>query len=134
MMGILDRLGDKAVEKITKRETIRLPFDQMAQLVQDWFIAKADDEYLEAVGRTAKCAGVFPVRKMTSKDEKYNWRVEKLRWSIFDVIRGRRKVVWILDVDAKKFYQLDKDKDWKKFYNAVDTAIKMEKVNRNKSE
>ena len=48
------------------------------------------------------------------------------------LIFGNRKTVWIKDIEANKFYQLDKDRKWKKFYKSVLGEINMEKINRNR--
>ena len=128
-MGLIDKLGDKAVEKITGKETIRLTFDQVAEIVKDEFIKGADDEFLNKVAKTAKGGGLFTVKNLESKAGRYTLHVGNIQNGI---IFGRRKAVWIQDNEANKFYELDKDRKWKKFYKAVETACKMERINRNR--
>lgn len=128
-MGLLDNISDAIVSKISKKETIRLPYSQLAGMVKDEFIIGADDEFLNQVAKTAKGGGAFTVRKLLSKNERYllyvgGWN----RGWIF----GISKMVYILDNESNKFYQMDKDRSWKKFYKTVDTDVKMEKINRNR--
>lgn len=128
-MGLLDNISDAIVSKISKKETIRLPYSQLAGMVKDEFIVGADDDFLNQISKTAKGGGAFTVRKLLSKNERYllyvgGWN----RGWIF----GISKMVYILDNELNKFYQMDKDRSWKKFYKTVDTDVKMEKINRNR--
>ena len=45
-MGIFENLSDKAVEKFAKKETIRVPYEQIVEILKEEFIIGADDEYL----------------------------------------------------------------------------------------
>lgn len=126
-MGLFDRLEDMAVEKFAKKETVRLPFEQVAEIVKDEFIKGADDEFLNKVAKTAKGGNIFTDKKLESKTGRYLLFVGHTQNGI---MFGRRKTVWIEDTETNKFYQLDKDRRWKKFYKAVDSAVKMEKINR----
>ncbi|MDD6563928.1 MAG: hypothetical protein PUF08_02480 [Clostridiales bacterium] len=128
-MGLLDKVVDKAVEKYTKKETIRISCEQMAEIVREEFIKGADEEFLRKVSKTAKGGGVITQKNLESKNERYTLHVGCIQAG---VAFGRRKVVWIQDNQANKFYQLDKDRNWKKFYKAVDSDVKMERVNRNR--
>ena len=130
-MGFIDNLGDKAVEKLTGQETIRLPFDKVAEIVKNEFIKGADDDFLKKVAKTAK-GGAVKARILSSKNERYEMRVSGDIPNILDLLLGRKKVVWIHDNEANKFYELDKDRKWKKFYKAVETACKMERINRSR--
>lgn len=127
-MGFFDRLSDKAVEKFSGKETIRLPYEQMVGLVKDEFITGADDEYLGYVLKIAK--GLWYKKdgedffNLISANGRYLFKVLK--------VSGSKRSVWIEDHEANKFYQLDKDKDWKKFYKEIETAIKMEQINRSR--
>jgi len=47
-------------------------------------------------------------------------------------IFGISKMIYILDSELNKFYQLDKDRSWKKFYKTVNTDVELEKINRNR--
>ncbi len=128
-MGVLDRLGDKAVEKFAKKETIRLPYEQMAEIVKKEFIIGADDEFLSQIIKTAK-GGAVKAGTLLSKNGRYEMRVAGDIPNILDLLLGRKKVVWIQDNEANKFYQLNKDRKWKKFYKEVETACKMERIHR----
>ena len=124
-MGLFDKLGDKVVEKLTGKETICLPCENMVQLVSDIFIFGNDEEYLNnllriAEGKWYKKDGETYFN-ITSADGRYMLKVTK--------ISGSKKQVWIQDDAANKFYQLDKDKEWKRFYQAVDARIKMHRIN-----
>ena len=127
-MGLLDKLFDKAAEKLSGKETIRLPYEQMVGLVKDEFITGAEDEYLDYVLKIAK--GMWYKKdgknffNLLSSNGRYLFKVLK--------VSGSKKSVWIEDNETGKFYQLDKDKDWKKFYKEIETAVKMEKINRNR--
>lgn len=128
IMGIIDKVSDLVIGGITKKETIRLPYEELTKIVTEEFITGADDAYLAKVIKTAK--GGFIINKdMKSQNERYDFHVG---------IRGRGlpwftgKPVWIFDNEANKYYQLDKDKKWKKFYKAIGVAVKMEKINRNR--
>ena len=127
-MGLFDKLFDKAAEKLSGKETIRLPYEQMAGLVKDEFITGAEDEYLDYVLKIAK--GMWYKKdgkdffNLLSSNGRYLFKVLK--------VSGSKKSVWLEDNETGKFYQLDKDKDWKKFYKEIETAVKMEKINRNR--
>lgn len=126
-MGLFDKLGDIAVEKITKKETIRLSYEQIAEIVKDEFIKGADDEFIEKVRKTAKGGNMFTEKKLESKSGRYLLYVGNTQSGL---LFGRRKAVWIQDNEANKYYELDKDRKWKKFYKTVESACKMERVNR----
>ena len=127
-MGLLSKIGDIAVKGLTKNETIRLPYNEIVKILEKEFISGADDEFLNKVRKTAKGGFAVP-KEMKSKNERYDFRVgtrpRGLLWL-------NSKPVWIFDNEANTFYQLDKNLKWKKFYKAVDTSIKVEKINRNK--
>lgn len=127
-MGLIDKMSDMVIGGITKRETIRLPYEELAKIVTDEFIKGADDAWLSKVIKTAK-GGVTFNKDMKSKNERYHFHVgtrpRGLLWLA-------SKPVWILDNEANRFYQLDKDIKWKKFYKAIETAVNMEKINRNR--
>lgn len=127
-MGLLDKIGDSILKKVTKKETIRVNYEQLTELVKEHFINEADDEFLSKVLKTAKGGGVFTQRVLKSNPERYTFFVGGgNRWFL-----GREKQSYIFDSMENKFYELDKDRYWKKFYKAVDAAIKAEKMDRNK--
>lgn len=127
-MGLISKLSDAAINAVTKKETIRLPYEEMANIVEREFIWGADDAFLAKVRKTAK--GGFMMRKeMKSADGRYEFyvgtRPHGLAWMA-------SKPVWVFDIETNKFYQLDKNGKWKKFYKMVDAKIKMEKINRSR--
>lgn len=127
-MGLFDKMSDMVVGSITKKETIRLPYEELAKFVTDEFIKGADDAWLGKVLKTAK-GGLVIAKDMKSKTGRYDFHVgtrpRGLLWLA-------SKPVWILDNEENKFYQLDKDTKWKKFYKATEVAVHMEKINRNR--
>ncbi len=129
-MGLLDNISDSVVKKITKKETIRLTIQQLTEIVKDEFIKGADDEFLGKVLKTAKGGGWVTKKKLASASGRYILHVGS--WNR-GYILGRRKQTYILDNTENKFYQLNKDGHWKKFYKAVKSEIQMEKVNRSRN-
>lgn len=125
-MGLMGKMSDMVTGHITKRETIRLPYEELARIIADEFIKGADDAWLSKVLKTAK-GGVVFTKDMKSENERYHFHVgtrpRGLLWLA-------SKPVWILDNEANRFYQLDKNSKWKKFYKAVEVAVNMEKINR----
>lgn len=125
-MGLSDFLADKIVKKVTGAETIRFSTDAMCELVKEHFIQGADDVFLESVRKTAK-GNFFTRAILVSKNNRYELRVENTRIGMLCRIE---KSVYVLDHEKNVFYQLDKDKNWKKFYAKTDNLIKLEKINR----
>lgn len=128
-MGLIDKISDMVVGGITKKETIRLPYEELVKIVKDEFIKGADDASLKKVKKTAKGGFMIISKEMKSKNERYAFHVGTRPYGL---VWLASKPVWILDNEANKFYQLDKDTKWKKFYKAIDVAVKMEKINRNR--
>ena len=128
-MSIFENLSDKAVEKFAKKETIRVPYEQIVEILKEEFIVGADDEFLQKVLKTSKGGNLFTEKKLESASGRYLLYVGNMQRGI---IFGKRKCVWIQDNETNKFYQLDKDRYWKKFYKAADALIKMEKINRSR--
>lgn len=129
-MGLTDKVGDMLVKGISKKETIRIPYDKLADMVNDEFIKDADDEFLQKVQKTAKGGGWFTKRKLISASGRYRLYVGA--WNT-GYILGRRKMTYIFDNIENKFYQLDSDWHWKKFYKRVSADVQMEKINRGRS-
>ena len=125
-MGFIDKLSDKVISGITEKETIRLPYEELAKIVTDEFIKGAEDAWLDKVLKTAK-GGFVIAKDMKSINESYDFHVgtrpNGLVWLA-------SKPVWVLDNEANRFYQLDKDTKWKKFYKAIEAAVNMEKQQR----
>ncbi|MEE1357067.1 MAG: hypothetical protein UHG68_05815 [Clostridia bacterium] len=126
-MGLMDKICDKVVDAASSCETIRMPYEELAKIVEREFISGADDLFLAKVQKTAK-GGFAITKQLKSANSRFDFHV------------GARpngcvwlpsKPVWILDHEYNKFYQLDKNIKWKKFYNAVAEAVNREKTNRN---
>ena len=125
-MGLVDKLSDKIVKKATKTETIRLPYPQLVEVVKKKLLENANEETLNSVLKTAKGGHYFSKGKsFVTPDEKFEFHVGPTQ---SNYLFGRCKSTWILDKEADKFYQLDKDRHWKKFYKELETAIKMMKI------
>ena len=125
-MGLLDKVNDSVLKKVTKKETVRVNYEQLTEIVKEQFINGADDEFLNKVLKTAKGGGVFTQRTLKSNPERYTFFVGGgNRWFF-----GREKQSYIFDNVENKFYRLDKDRHWKKFYKAVGAFITAEKNNR----
>lgn len=129
-MGVFEKFEDAVTKGLSGKETIRVPFEQLSKIVYDEFIKGSDDEFLEKVKKTAKDGCMFTEKKLESKDGRYLLQVGCTQSGV--LIFGNRKTVWIKDIEANKFYQLDKDRKWKKFYKSVLGEINMEKINRNR--
>ncbi len=125
-MGLLDRLTDKMVQGVFGAETVRVPYTELANMVREVFITEKDDAYLNKTLKVAK-GGVVFTKEMITDDERYKFHVgtrpNGLLWL-------PHKPVWILDNQENKFYQLDKDSKWKKFYATVKAFVSAEKSNR----
>lgn len=127
-MGLMSKLSDAAINVATKKETIRLPYEEMANIVERAFISGADDAFLSKVRKTAK-GGIAVRKEMKSADDRYVFHVGSRPTGL---IWMASKPVWIFDNETNKFYQLDKNGKWKKFFKMVDAKIKMEKINRSR--
>lgn len=127
-MGLMGKMSDKVIGCIAKKETIRLPYEELAKIVTDEFINGADDTWLAKVVKTAK-GGFFFQKDMKSKTGRYDFHVGTRPHGL---VWLASKPVWVLDNQENKFYQLDKNAKWKRFYKAIDAAVKMEKINRNR--
>lgn len=126
-MGLLNNVTDSLVKKIAKAETIRITYQQLAEIVRDEFIKGADDEFLKKVQKTAKGGGWITKKNLDSASGRYTLHVGC--WNT-GYILGRRKQTYIFDNTENKFYHLNKDGQWKKFYKAVNSEVQMEKINR----
>ena len=129
-MGVFEKFEDALTKGVSGKETIRVPFEQMSKFVCDEFIKGNDDEFLEKVKKTAKGGNMFTEKKLESKNGRYLLQVGGTQRGV--LLLGKRKTVWVKDMEANKFYQLDKDRKWKKFYKSVLGEINMERINRNR--
>ena len=128
-MGFINKIGDSIIKGATQAETLRLPYAELANIVDQEFIRGADDAFLKKVKKTAKGGGLFFNREMKSKNERFDFHVGTRPYGLAWL---PSKPVWVFDREENKFYQLDKNLKWKKFYKAVLETIKTEKENRNK--
>lgn len=131
-MGLLDKASDSLLKKVAKKETIRVPYEQLAEIVNEKFIKGSDDAFLKEVLKTAK-GGYFSYmgKYLTSVDKTYTFHVGTRQNNILFLFGGGMEA-YVLNNEEKKFYRLDKDRNWKKLYKAVDTAIQTEKTNRSR--
>lgn len=125
-MGLFNWLEDSGVKALTGKETIRLPYDVLVEMVKQKLINGADDDLLARVRKTAKGGFLF-AKDMKSPDGRYDFHVGARQRGPISM-----KTVYLFDNEQNKFYQLDKDRRWKKVYRLLDTAIKMEQINRGK--
>ena len=128
-MGLFSKFVDVAVESVTKAETVRISYDTLSKIVTDAFIVGAEDDFLQKVQKTVK-GGLFFPKELKSQNERYELYVGYMQRGA--LVGGGGKPAWVFDNEANKFYQLDKDNKWRKFYKAVKEAIKLEKYNRNR--
>lgn len=128
-MGLINKIDDSITKGLTKAETLRLSYAELSQIVDREFIRGADDTFLAKVKKTAKGGGLLLIKEMKSKNERFDFHVGTRPYGLAWL---PSKPVWILDREENKFYQLDKNLKWKKFYKAVLESIKAEKANRNK--
>lgn len=120
-MGLSDKISDKVVKTVFKKETMRLSPEQLADIIKQEFIDGSDDEYLKSVHKVIK-GSVILNRYIVSKSERYCLKV--LSGYAFT---GR--AVFVEDREVNKFYQLDKDRHYKKLFKIVDSTIKMTRIN-----
>lgn len=129
-MGILNKLGDSFVEGLSNSKIIRLSYEEMAKLVNEYFIVGANDEYLDKVRIISK-GGKIKFRELMSINGRYKYNVSSYSMDIVEIFL-KRKSVLIFDKDTNKYYKLDREIHWKKFFKEIEMYIKFEKINRNK--
>lgn len=129
-MGLLDKASDSLLKKAAKKETIRISYEQLAEMVTEKFIKNSDDKLLKKVLKTAK-GGYFSYtgKYLTSIDKKYTFHVGTRQHNILFLFGGGMEA-YIINNEENKFYQLDKDRNWKKFYKSIISAVNAEKLNR----
>lgn len=120
-MGLFEKIGDMAVKGLTKSETKRLPYDELVKMVEKEFIVGADDNFLKNVIKTAKGQIFAGFKELKSADERYTLHVGSRPNG---ALLLSSKPVWVYDNQEDKFYQLDKNIRWKKFYKAVEAIVK----------
>lgn len=125
-MGVLERIR----KNMTGMETVCISYSQMASMVRTKFIEGADDDYLKKVKRTAKSRTFdrYSIDQLDSKDGNCQLTVYPILSSFFILLLGKH--VSLTNQEEKTVYTI-KNRQWKKFYKAVELAIEMEKLNRN---
>lgn len=126
-MGVLENIS----KNMSGMETVCISYDQMAAMVRTTFIEGADDDYLKKVKRTAKSRTFdrYSIDELDSKDGNCKLTVYPILSSFFILLLGKH--VSLTNQEEKKIYTI-KSRQWKKFYKAVELAIEIEKINRNK--
>ena len=131
-MGLLDKVSDSVLKKVTKKETVRVNYEQLAEIVKKQFINGADDDFLKKICKTAKggyCS--YTGKDLTSVDKNYLFHVGTRQNNILFLVGGGMEA-YVFNKEEKKFYQLDKNRNWKKFYKSIISTVNAEKLNRNK--
>lgn len=95
-------LGDKIMSKVTNNRinTIRTTADEMADMVDEYFIQKAVTEQDFKDIWTVIKRGLFFDKVLKSKDENYELRSESSQGG-----RNLKRYVWILDKSQNTFYE-----------------------------
>lgn len=111
-------LGDKVLKAAFKVETIRLSPMELADMIKKEFIDGADEVYLKKLHKTIK-GGLFLSKYLVSHSERYCLKV--FTWDTFYTGRA----VWIEDRESSdKFYQLDKNRNYRKLRKLIYSIIK----------
>lgn len=120
-MGLVEKIGDMAVKGLTNSKTARLPYEELVKIVEKEFIISADNIFLKKVIKTAKGQIFAGFKELKSADERYTLHIGARPYGLLWL---SSKPVWIYDAQEDKFYQLDKNTRWKKFYKAVEAIVK----------
>lgn len=126
-MGLLNWLEDSVVKATSNRETIRLSYDALAKIVEQFFIQGADESFLFQVKRVSK-GGLFFPKEIKTPDGRYTLQVGALQRGLW---LFQSKHVWVFDSQDNKFYQLDKDRTWKKFNKIIAATIEKKTIHHN---
>lgn len=120
IMGLIEKISDKAIGGLTKTETVRLSYEELTEIIKREFIDGQDDAFLSKVLKTAKGGFLFE-KNLKSKNKRYDFHVgtrpQGLVWL-------NSKPVWVFDNEENRFYQLDKNIKWKQLYKSVMCAVK----------
>ena len=74
IMGLIEKISDKAFGGLTKTETVRISYEELAKIIKREFIDGQDDVFLNKVLKTAKGGFLF-VKNLKSKNEIYDFHV-----------------------------------------------------------
>lgn len=121
-MGLFNKISDVVSGAVSKTETIRVSIEELADIVAKEFIYGSDKSFLIKVKKTAK-GGVVVTKQLKSKDERFEFHVGARPHGL---IWLASKPVWVYDKAERKFYQLDKNINWKKFYKVIEARIEEE--------
>lgn len=123
-MGIIDKASDSLIKKIAKKETIRVTYEELANMTDKLFLSDADSAFAKKVVKTAKGGCPVTQKSLKSKSGRYTLFVGNSKW-----LFGKSKQTYIYDETERKFYELNKDRYWKKFYKAVLCAASKREFN-----
>lgn len=120
IMGLIEKISDKAIGGLTKTETVRVSYEELTEIIKREFIDGQDDAFLSKVLKTAKGGFLFD-KNLKSKNQRYDFHVGTRPHGL---VWLNSKPAWVFDNEKDKFYQLDKNIKWKKLYKAVMCAVK----------
>ncbi len=110
-MGLFEKVVDKAL----KLNTTYLPYDKLAEIVKNEFIDGADADQLRKVKKAAKGGP-----DVTSISGKYSLGCSvTTNFSNIIAIFAPKRAVYIEENGTKNLFQLDKEKNYRKFRKAV---------------
>ena len=128
IMGLFETISDKAIGGLTKTETVRISYEELAKIIKREFIDGQDDVFLSKVLKTAKGGFLFD-KNLKSKNQRYDFHVGTRPHGL---VWLNSKPAWVFDNEENKFYQLDKNIKFKKLYKTIKTLVYNEKYNRNR--
>lgn len=120
IMGLIEKISDKAIGGLIKTETVRVSYEELAEIIKREFIDGQDDVYLSQVLKTAKGGFLFD-KNLKSKNLRYDFHVGTRPHGL---VWLNSKPAWVFDNEEHKFYQLDKNIKWKKLYSLIVHEIK----------
>jgi len=106
--GVVDKALDFAFKKVGLSDTARMAPEHFAEMVNKIFIIGADNEYLDLVEK-ALTPGTFKCPTVTSKDGAYLLRADKRNGAF----PPPKKTLWIKELQGKRIYEIDKEKNYK---------------------
>lgn len=103
---MFNKFGDFFDRKMFKADkVVRIPYEQMAEMIKREFIVGSNAEYLKKVLQTLK-GGKFIPRKLESGSEQY---VLVGSFKRLISVSGKRVAVCLVDNEAKTLYKLEKN-------------------------
>lgn len=95
---LLTKIGDAIDKKIFKADTVvRIPYEQLAEIIKTEFIVGADNEFLNKVSKTIKGGKLLP-RKLKSASGQY---ILIGTFKRFISISGKRVAIGIVNCKEK---------------------------------